>query len=74
MVGVGKARQQPVMLNNKNTSLYSDGGGQEGSAGSNRIPKSVRCDEISCQFIVELEDETSAQMAGSKALPLSSSL
>ena len=61
VVGVGQDRQQIIMSDNKNTSLYCDGGGREGGAYVNRIPKSVKCEEDSCQFTVELEDETSAK-------------
>ena len=52
----------PIMIMIMNISLSSGGGGgREGGTSFNRIPKSVRIDEHSCQFIVELEDETSAK-------------
>merc|ERR1719318_1289052 len=50
------------MSNDKSILLPSDSGGQEGGAYTKKIiPKSVKCDEDSCQFSVELEDETSTQ-------------
>ena len=41
--------------------LYGQSGGQEGGAQQKLIPKTfVRCEELSCQFSMELEDQVSA--------------
>ena len=59
---VAQDKQQPAMSNDKSILLSNDSGGQEGGAYTKKIiPKSVKCDEDSCQFSVELEDETSTQ-------------
>ena len=42
-------------------SLHGQSGGQEGGAQKKIIPQTfVRCEELSCQFSMELENEVSA--------------
>ena len=62
MVVVDEDMKQTVVPQVEILPLYGQSGGQEGGAQKTLIPKTfVRCEEVSCQFNMELDDQVSAQ-------------